>query len=76
MCVICRLAGYWNSLPAVFQCSISELFCARTSLHRRRYLEEGLRSFQRGDFEQAVLKWMEASRVYERAGKLHEQVQR
>lgn len=37
------------------------------------YLEEGLRSFRRGDFEQAVLKWMEAIRSYERAGKLHEQ---
>jgi CHAT domain-containing protein/Tfp pilus assembly protein PilF len=37
------------------------------------YLEEGLRAFQRGDFEQAVLKWMEAARLYERAGKLHEQ---
>ena len=38
-----------------------------------KYLEEGLRSYQRGDFEQAVLMWTEAVRLSERAGKLHEQ---
>jgi CHAT domain-containing protein/Tfp pilus assembly protein PilF len=38
-----------------------------------KYLEEGLGSFQRGDFQQAILHWTEAARASERAGKRHEQ---
>jgi tetratricopeptide (TPR) repeat protein len=33
-----------------------------------QYMEEGLRSFQHGDFHQAVLQWSEAARIYEKEG--------
>ncbi len=36
-------------------------------------MEEGLRSFKRGDFEQAVSSWTEASRLYESEGMPKEQ---
>lgn len=32
-------------------------------------MAQGLRSFQRGDFEEAALSWTEASRLYDREGK-------
>lgn len=35
----------------------------------------GLKAFERGDFEQAVLSWTEAAGLYEREGKLSEQSQ-
>ncbi len=36
-------------------------------------MERGLRSFQQGAFEQAVLSWIEAARLFEKAGKPNEQ---
>ena len=53
--------------------AIAKSFSLSQASSSETYLEEGLRAFQRGDFEQAVLKWTEAARLYERAGKLHEQ---
>ena len=38
-----------------------------------RQMEQGLSSFQRGDFEQAVLSWTEAARLYEAEQKPKEQ---
>src|SRR5262245_16279087 len=38
-----------------------------------RQMEEGLNSFQRGDFEQAALNWTEAARLYEAEQKPKEQ---
>ena len=35
-------------------------------------MEQGWTSFQRGAFEQAIVSWMEAARVYERVGKTSE----
>jgi len=37
------------------------------------YMEQGLQSFQRGAFEQAVLTWLEAARLYEQGGKPKEE---
>jgi CHAT domain-containing protein/Tfp pilus assembly protein PilF len=59
--------------PLSSNAALANSFALAQATSSEKYLEEGMRSFQRGDFEQAVLKWMEASRVYERAGKLHEQ---
>ena len=37
-----------------------------------QYMAQGLKSFQRGAFEQAVVNWREAARLYESEGKLKE----
>ena len=36
-------------------------------------MEQGLNSFQRGDFEQAILSWTEATRLYEAEQRLSQQ---
>src|SRR5918995_4481055 len=40
-----------------------------------RQTQMGLEAFQRGDFEQAILNWTEASRLYERSGDIPQQCQ-
>lgn len=50
------------------------LFAAEVSPTERQ-TEMGLEAFQRGDFEQAVLNWTEASRLYERSGDIPQQCQ-
>src|SRR5688572_31050171 len=50
------------------------LFAAEVSPTDRQ-TEMGLEAFQRGDFEQAVLNWTEASRLYERSGDIPQQCQ-
>lgn len=37
------------------------------------YMEEGLKAYQQGAFEQATLKWLEAARLYEQARKPKEE---
>jgi CHAT domain-containing protein/Tfp pilus assembly protein PilF len=39
---------------------------ASESLSSDEYMEQGLTSFQRGDFEQAILSWVEAANLYEK----------
>jgi CHAT domain-containing protein/uncharacterized protein HemY len=57
--------------PPPYPASAASFALAERSLSRN-YLEEGMRSYQRGDFEQAVSNWTEAARVFERAGKRHD----
>src|SRR5713101_4950436 len=38
-----------------------------------RQMEEGLKAYQRGAFEDATVSWTEAARMYEQAGKRSEQ---
>ena len=69
---------------AIFICSINflmhpfDLALANSStvlkaLSPEKYMERGLISFQRGDFEQAILNWREAAKLYEKEGKLSKQ---
>src|SRR5215216_4154457 len=53
--------------------ALANSFAVSNASPSEKYLEEGLGSFQRGDFKQAILNWMEAARIYERAGKIDEQ---
>ena len=50
------------------------LFAAEVSPAERQK-QMGLEAFQRGDFEQAVLNWTEASQLYERGGDIPQQCQ-
>ncbi|MFQ5992589.1 MAG: CHAT domain-containing protein [Nitrospiraceae bacterium] len=76
----------WPSLVLVLLlCNVGNLFtlscdpafadsasASKLSLPQQ-YVEQGFRSFQRGAFEQAVSNWIEAARLYEKAGKPNEQ---
>jgi CHAT domain-containing protein len=56
-----------------FAVNLGEAFSATEPSPINSYAAEGLKSFQRGDFEKAVLSWTEASRLYESEGKLAQQ---
>ena len=74
------MGTFWRALCAVISLSVlsASLACAdslsvSTVSSPEEYLEQGWRSFQQGAFEQAVLSWQEAARLYEREGKPSEQ---
>ncbi|MCZ6549049.1 MAG: hypothetical protein O6837_13180, partial [Deltaproteobacteria bacterium] len=46
---------------------------ARGGVSPQCFMEQGLKAFQRGDFERSVLGWLEASRLYQAAGRAKEQ---
>jgi len=55
--------------------SFDPAFAASESSSPENYMEQGLGSYQRGDFEQAVLSWSEAARFYEKEGSLNKQIE-
>ena len=57
-----------GSLPA-----FADSPSAQKGMSPQQYMEQGLRAFQRGIFEQAVSSWLEAARLYQAAGKPYEQ---
>ena len=80
------LSSCWRKfvILAVFICSINFLMHSFDSaladssalleaLSPEKYMELGLISFQHGDFEQAILHWREAAKLYEKEGKLSKQ---
>jgi CHAT domain-containing protein/Tfp pilus assembly protein PilF len=77
---------YWQSVAFVlFLCGIGNLlalpsdpvlanpFSASDVSSPEKHLVEGLRLFQQGAFDQAIVSWTEAARLYGRAGKPNEQ---
>ena len=45
--------------------TLSASLSATANLSAEQHMEQGANSFQRGDFEQAILSWTEAKRLYE-----------
>jgi tetratricopeptide (TPR) repeat protein len=75
----------WPSLIFILLCSganfmtfssdavLAEALTGLDASTPEQYMQQGLRSFQRGALEQAIVSWLEAARLYERSAKPNEQ---
>jgi len=62
-----------NFLMLSFDSALANSSAALKASSPEKYMELGLTSFQRGDFEQAILSWIEAAKLYEKEEKLSKQ---